>query len=727
MPARQTIEQFYREAVDLLARPADGPPPEPALYPPHDTPHLLVFFGPPARLPDLRRRLPDSSFLLGLHADGEAPELPRTGRTLAAPVGSGLDFAEKTALLTAILPEKKVRLLIDPACQQKFPGECGSIQQAIRTAIDNATSDEQRGLIRLRASCCNLRQMLAGPALAPAMVAPETPAVLCGAGPSLAGALDTLQSIAGRAVIVAVGHAVRTLETVGITPDIVVEGDALSGRNWPAGLQPDTLLVAAAEVAPEVAARFRKVIWCAGSSQPFNRLAVHYDLPLVPVALNKTVSVHALDYMIRAGFRNIALIGQDYCLSSDGHLYAEKSAQTAADEQFELPAAAHGGTVRANHTLKMLWEAMNQYLDSMQTVPGLQLVNVSGGSALRHTEVSTLDGWAKELPPLLSPQPLYQPVERAPNRMLDETLRELEQAQTRLNGLLDSGRTLQRELNRFPPRLPAIKRAQQELEAAIQAEADFRCRAVCMPWLNTVLQVADQIMKETPGLLSDEADPQKQLRFLSRRYTLAGRFCADLHHSLRQGGDPHCFSAFFEENRAAVQRGNPALADRLAAMAPGPLPGFDIHWINQVVPYVKRQVGGTWRELSAFISIFTEARSVVERFVRETGFDPRTDALTVVAPGNWVYVLEWVRRYPELQLAVIEPWPELLAQLMHRGCFLHRLPESVCLVSTWADPLYVQCRAGWTRRGLRPLRFVAPHVADMPDVATLLRNLELLP
>ncbi len=727
MPISQTIEQYYREAVDMLACSAQNTLPENALYPPHDTPHLLVFFGPQSRLPEIRSRLPDCTFLLGLHTEDLAPESYRSGRTLAAPVAKGQDYAEKTALLTAILPEKNVRLIIEPSYQEKFPAECDSIQQAIRTAIDNAKSDERSGLIRLRAACCNTRQMLAGPAVLPVPVSLETPAVLCGAGPSLAGSLDVLKSIADRVVIVAVGHAVRTLETVGITPDIIVEGDALSGRNWPAGLQPDSFLVATAEVAPEVAARFQNVVWCAGSSLPFNRLAVHYNLPLLHIALNKTVSVHALDYMIRNGFRKIALIGQDYCLSSDGQLYAEKSSPTTADELFELPAANHSGTVPANHTLRMLRDAMNQYLDGIHTVPGLQLVNISGGSALQHTEVLTLDCWAKGLPPLFSSPPLFHAAECLPNSLALETLRELEQEQSALNAVLNSCRTLARELDWYPQRIPAIKRAQKEIEQSIQAEADFRSGAVCMSWLNTVFQVADQMMKETPGLVSEESDPQKQLRFLNRRYAMVNRFCADLHLSLSQGGDPHCFSAFFEENKAAIQKGNPALAERLGCIAPGVLPDFDIHWINQVVPYVKRQVNGAWRELSAFISIFTEARCVVNRFVAETGFDPEHDALTVVAPGNWVYVLEWIRRYPMLELAVIEPWPELLAQLMWRGCFLHRLPETACVVHRWTDPLYVQCRNGWKRRGLRPLQFVSPHVAELPDVVSLLRNLELLP
>jgi hypothetical protein len=727
MPASQTIEQFYREAVEMLACPAQSTLPETSLYPPHETPHLLVFFGPAARLPEIRRQLPDSSFLLGLHDAADATTEFRSGRTLVAPVGDGLAYAEKTALLTAILPEKKVRLIVDPGCREKFSSESDSIQHAIRTAIDNATSEERRGLIRLRASCCNTRQMLAGPFVSPAMVSPDTPAVLCGAGPSLAGSLDMLKSIADRVVIVAVGHAVRTLDSAGIMPDIIVEGDALAGRNWPPELHPEALLVATAEVAPEVAARFRHVVWCAGSSLPFNRLAAHYNVPLFHVALNKTVSVHALDYMVRTGFRKIALIGQDYCFGSDGRLYAEKSQSSCADELLELPAASHAGTVSANHTLKMLWEAMNQYLTGIHATPGLQLINLSGGSALQHTEVSTLDCWAKGLPPLLSSQPLFHAAENMPNPFAEETVLELEREQSVLNELLSCCRKLSRELDRYPPRITAIKRSQKDLEQAIQAEAQFRSNAVCMPWLNTVLQAADQIMKETPGMMSDESDPQKQLRFLSRRYSMAGRFFEDLQHSLSQGGDPHCFTAFFEENKLAVQKGNPALAERLTALAPNFLPDFDIHWINQVVPYVKRQINSEWRELSAFISIFTEARSVVDQFVAETGFDPSHDALTVIAPGNWVYVLEWIRRYPALELAVIEPWPELLAQLMGRGCFLHRLPETARVVHTWADPLYVQCRNGWKHKGLRPLQFISPHVADMPDVVSLIRNLELLP
>ena len=72
----------------------------------------------------------------------------------------------------------------------------------------------------------------------------------------------------------------------------------------------------------------------------------------------------------------------------------------------------------------------------------------------------------------------------------------------------------------------------------------------------------------------------------------------------------------------------------------------------------------------------------------------------------------------DLELAVIDPWPRLLAQLLPGGCFLNRLPLSACVVTTWADPLYVRCRNDWRARGLRE---------KMNDVKTLVQNLELLP
>jgi hypothetical protein len=728
MEAKDSIKQFYQTALDLLSTPESTDIPNTTLYHPAAVPSLLVHVGSVDRLPELRRQLPDHSFLLGLHPEGETvTESYCHGRTLTHPIDHEDECVQRVMLLTNILPEKKVQVITESGYRERYAGKCDLVEQAINTIVENSANDKRRGLIRLRSSCSNIRRMLDGPRVLPHKVSAEVPAVFCGAGPSLAVQLDQLKIMQGRVVIAAVGHAVQTLDRAGIVPDMIFESDPMAGRNWPEGLQPQSVLVATPEVAPDVVARFEHICWTAGSSMPITGLAEKYDVPLAKVTLGKTISVQALDFMQRMGFRNIALLGQDYCLGEEGQMYAESSETSTIDEYFRLPAANGNGTVVTDRSLQGLYEAINRYLSTVDKISGLKLVNVSGGAALEGTEVAQLDEWFRsmecaDVPALFSVESID-----ICTAMLSSTITELKAGLQQLDLILKNTRSLTNELERHPIRMENVKRKQKALECEIQSGETVRQQVVCAPILHTLFHHADEIMKETPGMITEDPDPVVQLHYLTRRYGLVKRLYNDVLTALEKGADPLSFSAFLQENRATLKRCNPDFAERVMEFNDVTSPDFDVRCFNQLVPYVKRKVDGAWKELSAFSSMFREAADVVDSFVKETGFDPQNDALTVVAPGNWVYVLEFLRRYPMLELAILEPWPELLGQLMSRGCFLHQLPANALVVETWANSLYMQRRGRWNQMGMRKTVFVSPHVENMPDVKAWVRNLEVLP
>ena len=723
MQQNHPLKQFYDRALGMLAEPASNQLPSDSLYAENDMPHLVVHFGPLNKLAFFRSRLPNSCFLLGIHADEQ--EVPISGRTLLARIGDD-DVGAVAGLLTSILPEKIVRLIDDEAYRVRFADELASIQKTIRTTVENELSERRRGLIRLRAACHNLHKMATGPQVLPEMVSCDLPVVLCGAGPSLAEELETLKTLKDSVVIAAVGHAVRTLDQAGIVPDLIIEGDSQCGINWPEGLQPDSLLVATAEVAPDVAVRFEHVLWCLGSSPPFNQMAASLELPLLKVALNKTVSVHALDFLLRMGFRKVAMTGQDYCYGGDGRLYAEPSRTVTITDSCELPAASGEGNVVSDAGLESLWKAFNTYLDEAHGIEGVELTNCSGGAALNHTVVGTLAEWGATCPSVPKPKRFYftQPIPEMQEQIPEIVSLELNREIASLDLVLKSCRNLYCELERYPVKLNQLKRKQVLLQEAMQAETDLHVGFHCVAWIHTVFHVADQIMNETPGMVSNEPDPAAQLNYLTRRYRLVKRLCQDLLDSIDGKVMPRQFSAYFEENLAAIARNNPALADRLRVLSCEGVPdGFTLHWFNQILPMIRRNGVA----LSGGSNFFHEAREQVDRFIDESGFNPAFHALTVVAPGNYVYVLEFMRRFPNLNLVVIDPWPQVLAQVLSGGCFLHRLPLSACIVNMWADPLYISRRNGWRNRGMKELRFVSPHVAEFSDVIAMQRNLELLP
>ncbi len=727
MQAKDTLKEFYQTAMDLLSTPESNRVPETSLYHPAAVPSLLVHMGSVDRLPELRRQLPDHSFLLGLHPEQETvTDSYCEGRTLTHSLDDQDACVQRVLLLTNLISDKRVEVIAEDGYRERYAEEYQSVAHAIHTTVENSANDKRRGLIRLHASCANLRRLLSGPSVTPNNISSQVPAVFCGAGPSLAAQLKTLESIKEHVVIAAVGHAVQTLDQAGIVPDIVFESDPMAGINWPEGLKPESVLVATPEVSQEVVARFKNICWTAGSSMPITALADKYDFPLAKVTLGKTISVQALDFMQRMGFRNIALLGQDYCLGEGGKMYAESTGKSSIDQYFDIPAADGSGIVVADQSLLNLYEAMNRYLESISDTPDLRLVNVSHGARLEQTSAMVLDDWFQsmehtDLPELFSIEP------KAFNQeLLSTTLAELKNGVWELDEILKSSRTLSNELERHPIRMEPVKRNQKALESAIADEESQRQESGCGIILHTLVHYADEIMKETPGMLSEAPDPLVQLSYLSRRYGLIKRIYEDVLNVIEYNADPLSFSAFLYENRKALKRCNPDFAERVMALdAIGP--EFKIRCFNQLVPYVKRRVDGEWIELSGFSSMFKEAAAVVDQFVASTGFDPCNDALTIVAPGNWAYVLEFLRRYPMLELAVIEPWPELLGQMMSRGCFLHHLPVNALVVDTWASPLYMQRRGKWNQMGMRKCIFVSPHVENMPDVSTLVRNLGALP
>ena len=728
MDATESITHFYQTALDMLSTPASEQVPETTLYHPSAAPTLLVHVGSAQRLPEIRRQLPDNTFLLGLHGAAETiTESYCLGRTLTTSIEGGDDCVNRVAQLVALLPEKRVQLITEEGFRKRFAAECETVENTIQVALANDTNEKRRGLIRLRSACANLRRIQEGAPVLPHAIDASVPVVFCGAGPSLAKHLEQLKPLKGRAVIAAVGHAVQSLNSAGIVPDIIFESDPVAIINWPDGLAPDAVLVASTEVSSDVAKRFRSICWVAGSCMPVNTIVEAHGRTLGKVTLGKTVSVQSLDFLQRMGFRNIALLGQDYCLGDDGQLYAESSEKSESDKYFEVASAQGRTKVLTNQSLRDLQKSMNTYLNLIAKTDGLKLVNVSGGAELEHAVVMELSDWISSLDSSGIPSLFSVRAAESSNEMFSVTESEIKTDMQAIELIIKSCRSMITELDRHPLRMDKVKSRQSALESAISEEVAVREKSLCAVLLHTLFQHADEIMKQTPGMVSTDTDPTVQLNYLSCRYGLIKRLCEDMLASMNEGGDPHWFTAFQMENRRVLKKINPELAERVMNFNAQEHPDFKLRCFNQLVPYVERKVAGEWIELSAFASIYKEASEVVGKFIKDTGFDPCRDALTILAPGNWAYVLEFLRRYPMLELAVIDPWPELLSQMMPRGCFLHLLPERAVVVDTWASPLYMKRRGKWNKLGMRKHTFIAPHVSHMPDVEVLVRNLGVLP
>jgi len=746
---------FYSRILNILARPASGlgPAVPSALFPPDDPPAVLVCVGPaePRDAAGLRRQLPSDAVLLLIHppcdparrAELERAAPPET-RTLFAALDPADAFADKVGMLVAGVPDKRVRLVVAHGFGERYAAEIQAIQEAITTALDNAQQDRNRGLIRLKASIRNLPLIARDAGLRIGRVPPGTDAIICGAGPSLAGQFDELRRARGRAVLIAVGHAAPALARAGLVPDAVVEVDAHAARNWPEEVRPPALLAACTEVSPEVAARFPRILWWAGSSPAFNLALKILGLNLPETQMAKSVTVPAIDLAVRLGCARIALVGQEFCLAPDGRSHVDGEALAGGDETLELP-GNDGPPVLATRNFASLRDALQKFLRGLNAYFAAaaarpQVFNCTAGGAVLDGAVRmSLADFCAGLPagPVAFELAAPGPAPAVSWARLDETDRLFREYGVIAENIIEACGNLLRELQAPDMSITRVRLPQRVLQQLVANEDRLRQAEWLAAWVNPLIQHADQVMKETPGLVSQAADPQAQLIFLSTRFRYLADLCAEFAGEWRAAaarirdpaaappaGGPLEFASFRHHGIRWVRAGNPDYAQWLESN-PAAAPGarLVVRWLNQYLPFAQ-WVGADGRvePLSGFVSMFDQAKTEIDRFVDRVGLDPRRHGVICAGPGNWVYVLELSARYPNLEMIVADPWPELFAALIAHGVFLHRLPPRTLVLGVddrlpgWREGLRTRL-AAWRGAGLQPLVLAHPAAGRVPELA----------
>ncbi len=751
------MEAFYKDVIALLAQPSTGPSPvvPSPLYPPGQVPDLLIYVGDadPRVADALRLQLPPSVFLLCLYpawsSDVDAQMRPAAqGRTLVSSMGPESGFADKVSLLVSLLPERNVRLVVASGCREQFPSELRAVEEAIQTAQDNAQQERNRGLIRLRSSLRNLPSIHRHAGLSMVKVPPGTAAIVCGAGPSLLRQLAPLKAAAGRAVIIASGHAAGVLVKSGITPHAVVEVDAHAGRNWPLESRPAALLVACTEVAPEVAERFARVYWCEGSAPVFNLAMRQWNVPLRPTQLGRSVIVPALDFAVRLGCTRIALVGQDLCVAEGGVTHADGEVLQGGDELVELPGNS-GQPVASTKNFVAVRTALQAYLRLLKAGVGGQGPRVAnctlGGALVEGAEREPLESFCEGLVPLPDG---FQLVESAPLATeAPEKSARLERKfgayRAIADNLVEMCRKLKKELEQTPLNMTRVQAFQRLLQKLVANEDASRQDSELGMWLQPILLHVDRVMKETPGLMTEENDPFKQLHFLETRFGFMGGLCEDFRRETRRAaermadpeggmaaeGSPLAFHGFRENALQQIASSNRSLAAHLRKRGERASPEqFQLRWMNQCVPFIQARLSeGPWVALSGFTSMFERAALEVEQFVQASSFDPARHSLACAIPGNWVHVMEFSKRFPTARLLILEPWVDLLSSLIERGSFLQVLsPQATVLGVDERVPEWRTALEAWREQarsdGLELKIFKLPALAETEEMRRLLEQ-----
>ncbi len=757
--SEQGLSDFIQSVQELFAVPVRSVPVISGnLFPPDQAPALLVYFGEASAddVQAVRGQLPAESVLLWIAPPGHAEWMVsldeasrmKGERTLHLVAETEEHVEEKLALLIARLPRRTVRLVIHQSFQGRYPEISVRLAQCIKRTLANLSMDAGRGLIFLRASLLNLGNMATCSVAELPLVPLGTVALVCAAGPSLKGQLEEVRAFRKVGLLVAVGHAVRTLHEAGIQPHVVVEDDALAGINWPPEISMgEALLVAATTVDTRVARRFDSIFWCQGSSPTFNEYLSGSGIGQARMTLYKTVSAHAVEAALRMGCMQIAMVGQDFSLGPSGMLHAEGDRRVSgAEHLLEVP-ANEGGTVYATKDLAVLREALEEYLEIIERAfsqaPEMpRVVNcTAGGALIRGAERMSLSAFmtALQFPASVSRWNL----EKRDGTHCAEVARVmLEEAEelVRLTGrVLEVVRRVTMELEKEVPDIALLDSGKEALQQLLSSEREWWARHEESVWLTPLLRHVERISSETPGLISDAEEPAGQLHYLERYYQMLRDLSEDVRDDLRaatsqtkscyavSSRDSAVFPAFKKLGVACIRGSNPGLADWLAAQEALPLTErFRFRWKNQMIPgmEVRAQGGGDFVSVAGEWSMIEDAREEANGFFADSEFDPARFGLVVIAPCNWIHALEMLSCYPTMRLLVVEPWLDALCEQMLHGCFLHRLPHDAVVIGAderlpgW-KARYREVLSAWKTRGITPCFFTPKRVAHFEELRVL--------
>jgi hypothetical protein len=204
-----------------------------------------------------------------------------------------------------------------------------TLDKIAHTAFSNAKAGERFQRAMLLNTLRNL-PVMAREAPVDALLAafPYKPAVLAGAGPSLNRNIEELRPYRDRAVLIAVGTALKPLVAAGMSPDFVVAVDPGEYTHLQfAGVEaPETFLVAEPSVAPEVFSGFvgRTFVFRHGDHHPWPWLmAQGYDPGVVRTW--GSVITTALHLGVKMGCDPLIFIGTDLA-HDEGRSHAEGTA-----------------------------------------------------------------------------------------------------------------------------------------------------------------------------------------------------------------------------------------------------------------------------------------------------------------------------------------------------------------------------------------------------------------
>ncbi len=743
------MDDERRLMVELAGMMAAGEPPGPRpAVKGHPKLHVVVGAAIPALPATLRGRIPPSKYMLHIHAPSpDAAALrssrPQGERTLFMEISEGPRFIPLFSAFLKVLRPDYVDLTVQDGCGPLVDKAAARIKAALDLDLPNLQVDRMSALTRLRCSLMNLAWMGPGSRLKPKISSPGLPALVCGAGPSLNSQFELIARHAKSFAVVASGHAALRLKEAGIEPDFVVEADPRCRINWrPGSPSFDCPLAALSCVDPEVASRFKSHVWLDGDSPEFSSVEELLKLDLPRLAISRGVIVTAIDFAFSLGCSQVALVGCDLSLSKSGESHpGERRADGDELNIVDVEGYEPGSVLRSTSDFNDIRKALEGYLESAVPAKGSVVNCTPGGARINGAGFIPLEDFARGLPQAVKRFELEDVP--APEGFLEGAASisaRLAEYLSVSESLLEAAWRLERELRNSVFNAEKVAKLKKGFDAAASAET----KLFSEPFLSKILPLpknrVDDLFDESPGCDPSPEDALGQLKVFRGKTKALSALCSDFKGDVdfalsrlsspaasTPERDPSFFKAFREAAVDFIAKSNPELAKALASssFAPAESAGFSLHLKFEDYPHVAKTLAdGSRVQFSGLLSVRDEARRQIAEFSRGVSFDPARHAAVFAAPGNYALIEAFSESFPGASCMIVEPWPELLQEIIARTPFLHRLPEGSPVIAvsdslkSWRS-LHGEALESLRKRGLSPMVHWNPKTSGLPEAKAL--------
>ena len=219
----------------------------------------------------------------------------------------------------------------------------------------------------------------------------DIPVILVSAGPSLEKNVEELRNVQGKALVVTVAHAAKTLHQRGIKSDFVAVIDYMEGQHF---LDYDESLKERLLISMGAATDIQKKY--AGK-----QVYLGEDLSLFPVSRVKmqnydyikggSVATSVFGFFMKGGFKTVILVGQDLAYGDDGHSHAGGSSAEDINSESETEVKLQGIDGREVRS-RTDWEMfLRSFEDTIRKTPQALVIDATeGGARIEGTKIMTL-------------------------------------------------------------------------------------------------------------------------------------------------------------------------------------------------------------------------------------------------------------------------------------------------------------------------------------------------